>query len=135
MALKSDQEERHNLIAQLKERQGDLARVMSEVGIADDKMPLDEGIKQPLPDLSSQTSQIKTPTMNAKDSIRGTMDMSLFVLKTYFGDIPPGPPVARFDQWVAKRTGSSRQSAPMTRMWKIWIAWSINLSRRKTPPT
>ena len=36
--------------------------------------------------------------MNAKDSIRGTMDMSLFVLKTYFGDMSdaelmqhPGP--------------------------------------------
>jgi len=45
-------------------------------------------------------------------------------VKTYFGDIPPGPPVARFDQFVAKRAGSSRQSAqdrvPQTRIWKMW---------------
>jgi zinc protease len=45
-------------------------------------------------------------------------------VKTYFGDIPPGPPVARFDQFVAKRTGTSRQSAqdrvPQTRIWKMW---------------
>jgi zinc protease len=45
-------------------------------------------------------------------------------VKTYFGDIPPGPPVARFDQFVAKRTGSSRQSAqdrvPQTRIIKMW---------------
>ena len=45
-------------------------------------------------------------------------------VKTYFGDIPPGPPVARFDQWVAKRSGTSRQSAqdrvPQTRIIKSW---------------
>ena len=45
-------------------------------------------------------------------------------VKTYFGDIPPGPPIARFDQWVAKRAGSSRQSAqdrvPQTRILKMW---------------
>jgi zinc protease len=45
-------------------------------------------------------------------------------VKTYFGDIPPGPPVARFNQFVAKRTGSSRQSAqdrvPQTRIIKMW---------------
>jgi zinc protease len=45
-------------------------------------------------------------------------------VKKYFGDIPPGPPVARFDQWVAKRTGSARQSAqdrvPQTRILKMW---------------
>jgi len=45
-------------------------------------------------------------------------------VKSYFGDIPPGPPVARFDQWVAKRAGSSRQSVqdrvPQTRILKMW---------------
>jgi len=45
-------------------------------------------------------------------------------VKTYFGDIPPGPPVSRFDQYVAKRQGSSRQSAqdrvPQTRIYKMW---------------
>ena len=54
--LKSDPGERHNLIAKpehaakLKELQAELTRVMSEVGITQDKMPLDEGIKQQLPD-------------------------------------------------------------------------------------
>ena len=54
--LKSDPEERHNLIAKpehaakLKELQAELSRVMEEVGIQHDKMPLDEGIKQQLPD-------------------------------------------------------------------------------------
>jgi zinc protease len=45
-------------------------------------------------------------------------------VKTYFGDIPPGPPVARFDQFVAKRSGTARQSAqdrvPQTRIIKTW---------------
>jgi len=54
--LQSDPEERHNLIAKpehaakRKELQAELTRVMSEVGITDDKMPLDDGIKQQLPD-------------------------------------------------------------------------------------
>ena len=54
--LKSDPEERHNLIAKpehaarVKELQAELTRVMSEVGIRHDKMPLDDGIKQQLPD-------------------------------------------------------------------------------------
>ena len=54
--LKSDPEERRNLIAKpehagrVKELQAELIRVMAEVGLTDDKMPLDEGIKQQLPD-------------------------------------------------------------------------------------
>ncbi|MEI8380477.1 MAG: sulfatase [Planctomycetota bacterium] len=54
--LKSDPDERHNLVAdpryatRLKEMQSELNRVLAEVGIVDDKMPLDEGIKQQLPD-------------------------------------------------------------------------------------
>lgn len=54
--LKSDPEECHNLIAKpeqagrVKELQSELNRVMKEVGITNDKMPLDEGIKQQLPD-------------------------------------------------------------------------------------
>jgi zinc protease len=63
---------------------------------------------------------------NAVLSIAGDVNTQeiLAKVKTYFGDIPPGPPVARFDQWVAKRTGSSRQSAqdrvPQTRILKMW---------------
>lgn len=45
-------------------------------------------------------------------------------VEKYFGDIPPGPPVAHFDSWVAKRTGSERQVAqdrvPQARMYKVW---------------
>ncbi len=54
--LKNDPDERHNLVAdpryatRLKEMQSELNRVLAEVGIVDDKMPLDEGIKQQLPD-------------------------------------------------------------------------------------
>ncbi len=54
--LKHDPEERHNLIARpehaarLKEMQTELSRVLADVGISADKMPLDEGIKQQLPD-------------------------------------------------------------------------------------
>ncbi len=63
---------------------------------------------------------------NAVLSIAGDVNSQeiLEKVKKYFGDIPPGPPVARFDQWVAKRTGSSRQSAqdrvPQTRILKMW---------------
>ncbi len=63
---------------------------------------------------------------NAVLSIAGDVNTQdiLAKVKTYFGDIPPGPPVARFDQWIAKRTGSSRQSAqdrvPQTRIMKMW---------------
>ena len=58
---------------------------------------------------------------NAVLSIAGDVNTQeiLAKVKLYFGDIPPGPPIARFDQWVAKRTGSSRQSVqdrvPQTR--------------------
>jgi len=54
--LKNDPDEKHNLIAdaryagKLKELQAELARVLSDVGITRDTMPLDEGIKQQLPD-------------------------------------------------------------------------------------
>ncbi len=54
--LKSDPAERHNLIAKsehaakLRELQAELNRLLLEVGIQQDKMPLDEGIKQQLPD-------------------------------------------------------------------------------------
>lgn len=54
--LKNDPEERTNLAAdpkysdKLAELKRELARVMSDVGIIQDKMPLDEGIKQQLPD-------------------------------------------------------------------------------------
>lgn len=45
-------------------------------------------------------------------------------VKKYFGDIPSGPPVARHQAWVAKRTGVQRQVAqdrvPQARIYKVW---------------
>jgi zinc protease len=42
----------------------------------------------------------------------------------YFGDIAGGPPTARQEQWVAKRTGSQRgvmyDRVPQSRIYKVW---------------
>jgi zinc protease len=42
----------------------------------------------------------------------------------YFGDIPPGPPVSHHRSWVAKRTGSHRETVqdrvPQARVYKVW---------------
>ena len=42
----------------------------------------------------------------------------------YFGDIPPGPPIAHHSVWVAKMTGTHRQVAqdrvPQARVYKVW---------------
>jgi zinc protease len=51
-------------------------------------------------------------------------------VETYFGHIPPGPPLARFESWVAKRTGSQRQTlhdrVPQARLYKVWNAPPAN---------
>ena len=45
-------------------------------------------------------------------------------VERYFGDIPSGPPVARQDTWIAKRTGHQRgvmqDRVPQTRLYKVW---------------
>ncbi len=45
-------------------------------------------------------------------------------VKKYFGDIPPGPPVARQDRWIARRSGTHRQIAedlvPQARLYRVW---------------
>ncbi|MGE3468067.1 MAG: M16 family metallopeptidase [Pyrinomonadaceae bacterium] len=45
-------------------------------------------------------------------------------MEKYFGGIAPGPPVAHFENWVAKRTGEQRQIAqdrvPQARLYKVW---------------
>jgi len=42
----------------------------------------------------------------------------------YFGDIPSGPPVARQDAWIARRTGSQRgimqDRVPQPRLYRVW---------------
>ena len=42
----------------------------------------------------------------------------------YYGDIPPGPPIAKQEAWVAKRTGSHRgwvqDRVPQARLYRVW---------------
>jgi zinc protease len=45
-------------------------------------------------------------------------------VERYFGDIPAGPPVARHQTWIARRTGQQRQvledRVPQARIVKVW---------------
>jgi zinc protease len=45
-------------------------------------------------------------------------------VEKYFGDIPPGPPIAKHDVWIAGRTGEHRQTlqdrVPQARVYKVW---------------
>ena len=45
-------------------------------------------------------------------------------VEKYFGDIPPGPPIAKHDAWIAPRTGEHRQTlqdrVPQSRIYKVW---------------
>ena len=51
-------------------------------------------------------------------------------VEKFFGDIPSGPPVARHEAWVAKRTGTQRQRVedrvPQARLYKIWNVAQLN---------
>jgi zinc protease len=46
------------------------------------------------------------------------------LVERYFGDIPPGPPIAKHEAWIAKRTGVQRQRlddrVPQARIYKVW---------------
>jgi zinc protease len=63
---------------------------------------------------------------NAVIAMAGDIDAktALEKVKHYFGDIPPGPPIAKHQAWVAKRSGEQRQTAqdrvPQARVYKIW---------------
>lgn len=63
---------------------------------------------------------------NAVLSIAGdiTVSEARTLTEKYFGDIPPGPPVTRYDTWTAKRTGHQRQitqdRVPQARVYKVW---------------
>jgi zinc protease len=63
---------------------------------------------------------------NAVIVIAGDIDTPTAKKKVehYFGDIPAGPPVARQDSWIAKRTGSQRgimqDRVPQPRIYKVW---------------
>ena len=45
-------------------------------------------------------------------------------VQKYYGDIPPGPPVAHHEVWIAKMTGTHRQKVqdrvPQARIYQIW---------------
>lgn len=63
---------------------------------------------------------------NAVISIAGDIDtkVALEKVKQYFGDVPSGPPVAKHKAFVAKRTGTIRQTVedrvPQARIYKVW---------------
>ncbi len=69
---------------------------------------------------------------NAVVVIAGDMDAKTAREKVehYFGDIPAGPPVARQNEWTARRTGSQRgqmqDRVPQARLYKVWNvpSWS-----------
>jgi zinc protease len=47
-------------------------------------------------------------------------------VKHYFGDIPPGPPIARYDSWPVKLDRDTREiledRVPQARLYKVWGA-------------
>jgi zinc protease len=63
---------------------------------------------------------------NAVVVVAGDIDAktALEKVRTYFGDIPPSPPITRHAAWVAKRTGTHRESAQdrvsQARIYKVW---------------
>ena len=63
---------------------------------------------------------------NAVIAIAGDIDPETAKAKAekYFGHIPAGPPIARQEEWIAKRTGEHRQVAqdrvPQSRIYKVW---------------
>ncbi|MBI4328226.1 MAG: insulinase family protein [Chloroflexi bacterium] len=65
-------------------------------------------------------------TANAVIVIAGDIDATTARQKAekFFGDIPPGPPLAKHDDWIAKRTGTQRQimedRVPQSRVYKVW---------------
>jgi zinc protease len=63
---------------------------------------------------------------NAVVVVAGDIDAQTAKQKVekFFGDIPAGPPVARQQAWVAKRTGSQRgimqDRVPQAKIYKVW---------------
>ncbi|HEU4588593.1 MAG TPA: pitrilysin family protein, partial [Gemmatimonadales bacterium] len=63
---------------------------------------------------------------NAVLVIAGDIDAKTALAKVehYFGDIPSGPPVAKQDLWIAKRTGHQRgvmqDRVPQARLYRTW---------------
>jgi predicted Zn-dependent peptidase len=76
-------------------------------------------------DVKDWFSKYYGPT-NATIAISGdiTPAQAKAKVEQYFGAIPPGPPVARQTEWVAKRSGEQRATAqdhvPQARLYKVW---------------
>ena len=53
-----------------------------------------------------------------------TPEQALAKVEKYYGDIPAGPPLARHQEWIAKRTGTHRSvvqdRVPQTRLYRVW---------------
>jgi zinc protease len=66
-----------------------------------------------------------TPS-NAVVVVAGNIDVATAKEKVerYFGDIPPGPPIAYQQVWVSKMSGEHREAVqdrvPLARLYKIW---------------
>jgi zinc protease len=63
---------------------------------------------------------------NAVIVLAGDIDAETAKAKVekFFGDIPAGPPIAKHNTWIAKRSGSHRQQmqdrVPQARIYKVW---------------
>ena len=53
-----------------------------------------------------------------------TPEAALAKVEKYYGDIPAGPPLAKHEAWIAKRTGSHRTTVedrvPASRLYRVW---------------
>ncbi|MET0320764.1 MAG: pitrilysin family protein [Duganella sp.] len=53
-----------------------------------------------------------------------TPEVALEKVEKYYGDIPPGPPLAKHGEWIAKRTGTQRGTVqdrvPQARLYRVW---------------
>ena len=65
---------------------------------------------------------------NAVIAIAGDIDpqTALAKVEQFFGDIPPGPPLPRYERWIPTRTGEQREvmedRVPQARIYKSWVA-------------
>ncbi|NOY58635.1 MAG: insulinase family protein [Calditrichaeota bacterium] len=65
---------------------------------------------------------------NAVVTIAGDIDAKTAKeqVEKYFGDIPSGPPVGKFDEWIAKRTGTIRQEVQdRVAQARIYEEWNV----------
>ncbi|MGA1984637.1 MAG: pitrilysin family protein [Candidatus Sulfotelmatobacter sp.] len=53
-----------------------------------------------------------------------TPEVARAKVEKYYGDIPPGPPIAKQEVWIAKRTGTHRgwvqDRVPQARLYRLW---------------